>query len=537
MSTATAHGPAVEVYDLFVSYAHADDEVPIGAQTGWVTTLVAELKKVLRRKLGGAGAVEWMDHRLASHEAVTTTLLDRLGRSRVLLLVMSPGYVQSRWCRDELANFAAKARIEGRADAIFPIEVEGVPRADWPDAIQALSPTSFVETSALGGTRRLAGYPVPKPDEDSLYWRTLTELADRLAERLAGLRAKAPAVGRPVGVVLADPADDADDRHAEVKSALRQRPDVVLLPASPYPHTLAVDFVARVRHDLSQAALFVQVLSLSPGARLPGGDQRIVALQHHLAAGHAAAVEASGQAFSRMRWLAADRDPAHAPDATLADLLKDATISRDGFEAFRQSVMLRLDELTGKARTTATTTVAPALAPLYLPRPRSGAIGPTGTPTAPPSAAAAAVVAGAGLSLFVHATPEDQDQAAQVADSLVRHGIDIQLSPAPSNGQSYLQCLDDYADAIRGCDAMLMVHGRCPPSAVSVAFQFGRRHFGMRRTGVWAAVLSLPPHDKPPITVRSANLVTVDCRDGFDPGRLQPFLAHLRSAQPGVAGV
>ena len=41
---------AESAYDIFISYAHADDEIPAGAKNGWVTTLVAELNKVLRRK-------------------------------------------------------------------------------------------------------------------------------------------------------------------------------------------------------------------------------------------------------------------------------------------------------------------------------------------------------------------------------------------------------------------------------------------------------------------------------------------------------
>jgi hypothetical protein len=90
--------------DIFVSYAHADDEVPQGAKSGWVTTLVEELRKILRRKLGGGGAQLWMDHQLAANENVSRELLAKLRASRTLVLVMSPGYQKSDWCQRELAN-------------------------------------------------------------------------------------------------------------------------------------------------------------------------------------------------------------------------------------------------------------------------------------------------------------------------------------------------------------------------------------------------------------------------------------------------
>ena len=107
---------AESAYDIFISYAHADDEIPAGAKNGWVTTLVAELNKVLRRKLGGSGARSWMDHQLAANANVLDTLLATVRGSRILLLVMSPGYHKSEWCQRELGNFLAQYADEKHKD-------------------------------------------------------------------------------------------------------------------------------------------------------------------------------------------------------------------------------------------------------------------------------------------------------------------------------------------------------------------------------------------------------------------------------------
>jgi hypothetical protein len=100
-------------YDVFVSYAHSDDECPQGAEFGWVTTFKEELRKVLRRRIGGQGADIWMDHLLTSNERVTDTLMQRVRESRTIVLFMSRVYLQSQWCQAEINSFL------GRVDELF----------------------------------------------------------------------------------------------------------------------------------------------------------------------------------------------------------------------------------------------------------------------------------------------------------------------------------------------------------------------------------------------------------------------------------
>ena len=179
-------------FDLFVSYAHADDEVPSGAQRGWVTTLVGELKKVLRRKLGGEGASVWMDHALTANQWVTPTLAARVERSRTLLLVLSPGYGMSDWCQRELAGFVAAAVARGEGDSIFLIEIEPVARNTLPGPLRDLAPLRFWEPDADRDEPRLSGYPAPNADEHSLYWKMVSRLAHQIAQRLKASRSPPP---------------------------------------------------------------------------------------------------------------------------------------------------------------------------------------------------------------------------------------------------------------------------------------------------------------------------------------------------------
>src|SRR5262249_38791958 len=94
--------------DLFISYAHVDDE-PDAAfpdRPGWVTTLVRCLEKRLAKKLGRVDSYDiWRDAKLAGHTDLTPDILQRLRDAAVLLVVLSPAYLASDWCRRELETF------------------------------------------------------------------------------------------------------------------------------------------------------------------------------------------------------------------------------------------------------------------------------------------------------------------------------------------------------------------------------------------------------------------------------------------------
>ena len=87
--------------DLFISYARADDQRDEeGDRPGWVTCLSRLLRKEIDRKLGKIGACDlWMDHRLAAGTLFDDSLDARVRESATMLIVLSPGYVESSWCK------------------------------------------------------------------------------------------------------------------------------------------------------------------------------------------------------------------------------------------------------------------------------------------------------------------------------------------------------------------------------------------------------------------------------------------------------
>ena len=95
--------------------------------------------------------------------------------------------------------------------------------------------------------------------------------------------------------------------------------------------------------------------------------------------------------------------------------------------------------------------------------------------------------------------------------------------------QTFLQTLMAQEDALRLCDGVLFVYRESAASAITASFQFARRVFGIKRPDVWSAVLDLAPLHKERVPIRSPNLMTIDCRSGFDLSKLGVFFEHLRA--------
>ena len=95
---------------IFISYAHVDNQPFPGQTAGWVTTLVEHLKNLLDRRFGRRDRYSlWMDPRLTGNEPFTGTIEAALRGAGVIVSILSPAYLESEWCRRELATFLGVA--------------------------------------------------------------------------------------------------------------------------------------------------------------------------------------------------------------------------------------------------------------------------------------------------------------------------------------------------------------------------------------------------------------------------------------------
>lgn len=361
---------SAETNDIFVSYARADNGVALGASSrvGWVSALAANLNEgpnALKKRI-------FIDHQLRPGDEFNDALLDKVARSRLLILLLSQNYVDSKWCGKELEHFVRNhgGNREKPTDVlvveVFPFErLKAVP-----PIIQAVRKgvvhAKFWYQPFSAASPVLAGYPSPKDcDEEGTrhYWRILNDLRQLIDDRIRGAhaaaRAKSAATepdtrtnharpetaavsGRreatvaPLGtVVLADTTDDLELQHGAVRLALEAE-GIAVLPEGDYVGLTPQEFDAAITADLERSDVFVQLLSATAGRTFRGFALPLPQLQFQRAR------DARQASMPIMQWCerlpATDEivDPAHAA------LFQTESLRVTNRAAFQHEVIERL---------------------------------------------------------------------------------------------------------------------------------------------------------------------------------------------------
>lgn len=182
--------------DVFVSYSHGD---PRGRGTSelknWTLELLNRLEDhILAIDPEFSDLVIWRDDKLDPTRMLTPELKGQVGSSAILFIVMSPHYLNSRWCGDELAWF--REQIRDRAidpERVFVIRAVMTETEKWPQFLR--DERGFASL----------GFAFHHPEKDTPYcWagsredlddylKCLGTLRTTLTRRLRALRGRAEA--------------------------------------------------------------------------------------------------------------------------------------------------------------------------------------------------------------------------------------------------------------------------------------------------------------------------------------------------------
>lgn len=462
-------------HDVFVSYAHIDNEPLVGAAEGWVTTLVRNLETVLRQKLGDRERRldVWMDHELAGNRPFAGDIQGALERTATLLVIMSPGYLSSDWCRKERETFrrlvSSRARTGSR---VFVVHRDRIELSRLPAEFEGLLGYRFWIEDGPARTPRTLGVPVPTPAELEYYSRVnqlALEIADELQRLAEGVPVQAAAAGGPT-LFLAEVTDDLEPRREEVRRYLVQL-GFEVLPAVEYPRADARAYEQAAHADLARSRLFVQLLSGVVGRKPGAAPKGFPARQHELA--RAAQIPV-------LQWRARELALDAVEDTDQRELLQGESVRACGIEEFKQAVA-------EEARR---------------------------EPAAPKA------VRGEVL-LFLDCEDADRALAGRIGGYLLANGIgyaEVLREGSPEEIRT------DLERSLAECDGLMLVYGAASPSWIRSRLRQCRKVVSQRaEPPVALAVFEGPPADKPEAGIAIPGWQWIDCRAG----RLEDCLGQV----------
>ncbi len=317
-------------HDIFVSYAHNDNQPLVSGTDGWVRTLVNLLRVRTVEKVGNNALDIWMDYELSGNSAVTPTITDALTGSAILLFIGSESYLASAWCQRELDGFL-RGSVENRsADALkrlFMISRDKIDRSRLPEPLRDLIGYKFWKENA--GRPIPLGFPLPERN-DTEYWSALNTISLEIADTLKTLQQDPATPPAPTGPIvhLAEVTEDLEPLRQDIAAYLKQA-GINILPNSYYPRDAIRSFQDAVERDLRSCTLFVQLLSAVPGRKPAELPQGFSGLQYQLAQVARKDV---------LQWRNPDLNLNDVGDAEQRKLLSGSTVIAEGLEVFKQRV-------------------------------------------------------------------------------------------------------------------------------------------------------------------------------------------------------
>jgi hypothetical protein len=344
-------------YDVFISYTHLDNKPLSPEHEGWISTVHRALDTRLCQLLGRKPKI-WRDDKLRGNDEFSEEILAKLRKSKILMSVISPCYLESNWCLRELKEFSRSARDNmdislGNRSRIFKVVKTSVPYERHPDEVRDLLGYEFYE---IEGDRPREFIAEKGSRYYQKYWDKLEDMALDIKELIEEL--DKPFNGSDIQrvnppektVYLAETTSDLWEVRENIRRELKQN-EYMVLPDRCLPYLKKDgDFKDTVRDYLKRCKLSIHLVGNQYGL-IPEGEKRsITELQNELALD-----KCNSNQLTRLIWIPPgfDKDKAdNRQKEYITNLQNDATQIQgtefsynhlEGFKTFIQETLERIN--------------------------------------------------------------------------------------------------------------------------------------------------------------------------------------------------
>jgi len=289
--------------DVFISYPHISNRDDSGGHNGWVARFHNDLKAQLNELLPRDARI-WRDNKMPLGTNFGKAISERLGKTKVLLCVLSSAYLRSKWCRLELEEFRRMALQNGglalgdQSRILFlvksPIENNDL---GFDESLYC----KFYDTTEDRGGVPYAFSQFENGYKHDEYERKVCEIAWTI--KLIG-----EGLGNDVShdiyrtIYLAETSADGDENRKKIKNELEAH-DLIVLPSSPLRRETANEYVDGVMKSLDLSSMSIHLFDKNYGP-IPdnGEDKSIFQIQNELAAERSS----DDPSFKRLIWVPDD---------------------------------------------------------------------------------------------------------------------------------------------------------------------------------------------------------------------------------------
>jgi TIR domain len=496
--------------DIFISYAHNDNQALLEGQRGWIDNFHQALEKRLQVHLGAKAKI-WRDPRLQGNDYFADALVEQIPRVAILVSVLSPSYINSEWCRREMELFCRIAcdtggiRLGNRA-RIFKVEKINVPLGKLPAELQGMTgyPFYYMDEKAHRA-RELSPESGPHAIE---YWQKIDDVAQDLTSLLEEMKRRGggtdatftnqPAVPsestQPI-IYLADTSFDLAPHHDRIKRELQERGHIVL-PNRPLPLN-GPELQEAVREYLKVCKLSIHLIGANYGVIPEAADRSVVCLQNELAA-----ERSKDNSFARLIWMPEGLEAKEERQQNFIKYLKYDQSAQQGADLLETSI----EEL----KTYIQDKLKPALKP---PTPKTnGDEGP--------------------LRIYLICDTQDYDNIASLEDYFYDRGFEVTL---PLREGDEAEVREDHKESLLLCDAVVIFHGNASEGWLRTKLRDLQKIAGYGRTKPMLAkgIYVGGPETSSKLRYRTHEALVMRNFGQFSADLLQPFIDEIKSARKG----
>jgi len=332
--------------DIFISYAHIDDEPLVESQNGWIT----EFHRVLAIRLSqlmGRRPIIWRDPELQGNHIFDQQIVDQFSQVAIMISILTPRYAKSDWCVKEANEYYDVCKnnigfsVNNKA-RIFKVIKTPLKIDQHPESIRNILGYEFYSSDPTTGRLKEFSQQLGQQTE-KMYWDKMDDLANDIALFLedlesldqgsSGVQGGSSGSSQKEGlkIYLAESSFETKELRDNIRREL-QDSGYKIFPDKQLPFVES-PLIENVESFLNESQLSVHLVGESYGMVPEGTLKSIVEIQNEVAA-----AASNSRNLQRLIWVPEGFNPKEERQISFLNKLNEGNEGIEGADLIQSSL-------------------------------------------------------------------------------------------------------------------------------------------------------------------------------------------------------